>query len=93
MTNKERFERIEKKIINNSNTIQNMRNGCKALVKEWKVYEDEYKKYIAKKNRFRNSLWWLWCKVTFRSTKLTEKELNKRVAKKMAHVFYKGDHR
>ncbi len=97
MTQKEKIEQmyeailqIEKKIIDNSNAIRNMRDGRKALVQEWKVYEDEYRKYIAKKNRFRNFLWRLFCKITFRSIKLSEKELNKRVAKKMAHVFYKG---
>lgn len=90
MTNKEKFERIEKAIINNSNAIVNMRDGRKALVKEWRVYEDAYIAYLKKKNRFKNFLWRLYCKVTFRSTKLSEKELNKHVAKKMARVFYKG---
>ena len=90
MTNKEKFGQLEEKIAVNANAIMNMKYGRKALVKEWKVYEDAYTKYLKKRNRFRNSLWWLFCKVTFRSTKLTKKELNKHVAKKMARVFYKG---
>ncbi len=90
MTNKERFERIEKGIIDNSTAIQNMRDGRRALVQEWRVYENAYTEYLKKRNRFRNFLWRLFCKITFRSTKLSEKELNKRVAKKMARVFYKG---
>lgn len=90
MTNKERFEYLEEKIIVNSNAILGMRNGRKALVQEWKVYENSYKEYLKKRNRFRNFLWRLFCKITFRDTKLTEKELNKSIAKKMARVFYKG---
>ncbi len=97
MTQKEKIERlwkdmlqVEKKIATNSNAINNMKDGCEALVQEWRVYENAYKEYLKKRNRFRNILWRLWCKVTFRSTKLTKKELNKYVAKKMARVFYKG---
>jgi len=60
------------------------------LEHEWKVYEDEYREYLKKKKRFRNFLWWLYCKVTFRSTTLTRKELIKRTAKDMARVFYVG---
>jgi len=93
LTNKERFEQIEEKIITNSNAIMNMRDGRKALVQEWRVYENNYREYLKKRNRFRNFLWRLWCKVTFRSVKLTEKELTKYIAKKMARVFYKGGHR
>ena len=89
MTNKEKLEQLEKRITDNSNAIMGMQYGRKALVKEWKVYEDAYIEYLKKKNRFRNFLWRLFCKITFRSTKLTRKELNKHVAKKMARVFYK----
>lgn len=97
MTQKEKIEQMyeailqaEKKIIANSNAIMNMRDGRKALVKEWAVYENAYIEYLKKRNRFRNFLWWLFCKITFRSTKLSKKELNKYVTKKMACVFYKG---
>jgi len=90
MINEEEFKQLEKKIIVNSNAIRNMRDGREALVQEWKVYEDEYKKYIARKTRIRKLLWWLWCKIIFRSTQLTRKELNKYTAKRMAHIFYKG---
>lgn len=90
MTNKEKFEQIEEKIIANSTAIMSMRDGRRALVQEWRVYEDEYKKYLAKRRRIRKFLWWLYCKVTFRSIKLTDKELNKSTAKKMARIFHKG---
>ena len=89
MTNEEKFEQLEKRIIDNSNAIMGMQYGRKALVKEWKVYEDAYIEYLKKKNRFRNFLWRLYRKITFRNTKLTRKELNKHVARKMARVFYK----
>jgi len=91
LTNKERFEQIEEKIITNSNAIMNMRDGRKALVREWKVYENSYREYLKKRNRFRNFLWWLFCKITFRNIKLTEKELIKHTAKKMARIFHKGN--
>ena len=37
-----------------------------------------------KRGRF---LWWLCRKITFRSTVVTKKDLLKRTAKKMAHIF------
>jgi len=91
LTNKERFEQIEEKIAINSNAIMDMQDGRKALVREWKVYENSYREYLKKRNRFRNFLWWLFCKITFRSIKLTEKELIKHTAKKMARIFHKGN--
>jgi len=93
MITEERFERIEKLAMANYNAIRDMRYGRKALVKEWAVYENKYREYLRKRDRFKNALWWLFCKITSRSTKLTEKELTKRTAKKMAYIFYKGKQR
>ena len=96
MTQKEKIDRlwedvlqIEKKIITNSNAIESLNHRFSKLQREWSIYESKYIAYLAKRDRFRNSLWWLWRKITFRSTRITKKELTKRVAKKMAHVFYK----
>jgi len=92
MTNEERFERIEKEIINlRKNYYSELDRGFKALKVEWEVYENEYKNYLKKKRRIKEFLWWLCRKITFRSTKLTRKEVTKRTAKRMAHIFYKGD--
>lgn len=97
MTQKEKIEQLEsailaaeKKITANSRAIVNMKDGRVALVKEWKVYENKYRNYLAKRDRFQNFLWWLWRKITLRSTRITRKILNERVAKKMARIFYKG---
>ena len=93
MTQKEKLEQVFEAVLQIEKKIvaleMNMRDGRKALVQEWRVYEDKYKKYLAKRDRFKNSLWWLFCKITFRNTKLTNKELRERTAKKMARIFYK----
>lgn len=98
MTQKEKIERlwkgvlqIEKKIITHDKAIESMNHKFRSLEIEWGVYENEYRKYLAKRRRIKKFLWWLFCKITFRSTKLTKKELTKNVAKQMAHIFRKGD--
>ena len=90
MMTEERFELIEKLALANFNAIQGLRDGRKALVREWTVYENKYREYLRKRDRFKNTLWWLFCKITFRSTQLTKRELTKRTTKKMARIFYKG---
>lgn len=89
----ETISQIEKEIITNSKAMRDLSRRLGTLQCEWRIYEDKYIEYLRKRDCFRNTLWWLFCKITFRSTKLTKKELNKRVAKKMARVFYKGTER
>lgn len=96
MTQKEKLEQLweamlqtEKKIINNGNAICSLNHKFIKLQREWGIYESKYIEYLKKRDCFKNFLWWLFCKATFRSTKLTRKELTKRTAKKMARVFYK----
>lgn len=93
MTQKEKIERMREDITTNSEVIRGLRYQFEHLRYEWAVYEDKYKNYLAKRDRFQNFLWRLYCKITFRSTKLTKKELAKRVAKKMARIFYEGSHK
>lgn len=81
---------IEKKIITNNKTMEDLYHQFRKLEREWGIYENKYKNYLAKRDRFKNFLWWLYRKVTFRSTEVTKKELTKRIAKKMARVFCKG---
>ena len=96
MTQKEKLEQIfealsliEKALKANSNAIESLEYKFIKLQREWRIYECRYIEYLAKRDRFKNFLWWLFCKTTFRSTKLTRKELTKRTAKKMARIFYK----
>lgn len=96
MTEAEKIERlwedtlqVEKTLTSNSKAIESLNHRFNKLQHEWKIYENRYIEYLAKRDRFRNSLWWLWRKITFRSTKVAKDELTKRVARKMARVFYK----
>ena len=79
----------EKKITANSNVIESLNHKFTKLQREWAVYKSEYIEYLAKRDRLKNFLWWLCHKITFRSTEVTRKELTKRIAKKMARIFYK----
>ena len=79
----------ETKINVANNAIESLNHRFIKLQRQWEIYENRYLAYLAKRDRLQNSLWWLWRKVTFRSTEVTKKELTKRVAKKMARVFYK----
>lgn len=97
MVQKEKLEQLESailaaetKIISQSKAVESLCYQFRKLKCEWGVYENKYKNYLAKRDRFQNFLWWLCCKVTFRSTDVTRKELTKRTAKKMARVFCKG---
>lgn len=88
--NEDKLEQLEKRVTANNCTITSLGKKFRALSMEWGVYEDEYKKYLAKRNRIGKFLWWLYCKMTFRSIKLSKKELIRHTAKKMAHIFYEG---
>jgi len=97
MTQKEKLELLEsailaaeKKITSDNIAIESLNRRFTKLQREWSIYENKYMKYLEKKDRLQNFLWWLWRKITFRSTDVTRKELTNRVAKKMARVFYKG---
>jgi len=96
MTQKEKIEQIfealaliEKTLTVNHKAIEDLAQKFGTLQREWRIYENRYIEYLAKRDRFKNLLWWLFCKMTFRSTKLTRKELTERTAKKMARIFYK----
>ena len=91
MTQKDRIEAIEKSVLANSNAIERLECRVLALFREWKIYEDEYIKYINKKRWLRRLVWRLYRKITCRSVKPTRKELIRRTAKNMARVFYDGD--
>ena len=80
---------IKKSLIVNSNAIESLNHRFIKLQRQWEIYENRYIAYLKKRDRLQNFLWWLWRKVTFRSTKVTKKELTKRVAKKMARIFCK----
>ena len=91
MTQKDRIEAIEKSVLANSDTIKRLGHEVIVLSREWKIYEDEYIKYINKKRWLRRLVWRLYCKITRRSIKPTRKKLIRRTAKNMARVFYDGD--
>ena len=91
-----KLEDIERKITTDDDYygrfMVSLRKEVRGLDTEWKIYEDEYRKYLAKRDRIRRFLWWLCHKITFRSTKLTKNDITKRIAKKMARIFYEGGH-
>lgn len=96
MTQKEKLEVLESAILAAEEKITALEKYVTetgdrffALKRQWEIYENRYIAYLAKRDRFKNFLWWLCRKITFRSTEITKKELTKRVAKKMARVFYK----
>lgn len=96
MTQKEKIDQlwkdvlqIEEKIAIGNNAMESLNHKFNKLQRQWEIYENKYTEYLAKRDRLQNFLWWLWRKITFRSTKVTKKELTKRIAKKMARVFYK----
>ena len=86
----EKLEQMYEAILQIEKAMRDLSRRLGTLQCEWRIYEDRYTEYLKKRDRFGNALWWLFCKITFRNIKLTKKELNKRVAKKMARVFYKG---
>lgn len=75
-----------------SRLVYSLGTKFRKLDAEWQIYESEYRKYLAKRDRLQRFLWWLCRKITFRSTRLTKKDVLKRTAKKMAHMFYEGGH-
>lgn len=92
----EKLEGIEKRITTDddyySRVVTKLNKEIRGLSTEWTIYENEYRKYLAKRDRLQRFLWWLCRKITFRSTELTKKDRIKRIAKKMARIFYEGGH-
>lgn len=89
MTQKERIEVVEKELIMLKNTVSSLDMAFEMLQREWRIYEDSYKKYVNKKTRVKRFLAWFYYKVTFKTRpKLTRAQLIRCTANKMAGIFH-----